>query len=159
MFQDSGTAECRFHHLGGLIGCQSGHQGGSILHLGWVPRIADTVRPLSVPCVCSHFVPHTCTLHPCTPCTWASCTPCTPQVSIEPLSDLSSKEGSRLGEKMDYARRVGLDLVRFMQSYPTQVVNGGARVAVGGCMEEEAWRWEHTWLLLRFTVAGDVMSV
>ncbi|KAI8465157.1 MAG: hypothetical protein J3K34DRAFT_437891 [Monoraphidium minutum] len=46
-------------------------------------------------------------------------------VSVEPLSDLSAKEGSRLGAKMDYARRVGLDLVRFMQSYPTQVVNGG----------------------------------
>lgn len=46
-------------------------------------------------------------------------------VSVEPLSDLGSKEGSRLGEKMDYARRVGLDLARFMQSYPTQMVNGG----------------------------------
>jgi hypothetical protein len=30
---------------------------------------------------------------------------------------------------MDYARRVGLDLVRFMQSYPAQMVNGG-----GSCL-------------------------
>ncbi|GBF96836.1 hypothetical protein Rsub_09692 [Raphidocelis subcapitata] len=46
-------------------------------------------------------------------------------ISIEPLAELSAKEGGRLGDKVDYARRVGLDLVHFMGSFPTQAVNGG----------------------------------
>jgi hypothetical protein len=75
--------------------------------------------------------------HPLLKPTTAACT-WPPQIGIEPLAELASKEGSRLGEKMDYARRVGLDLVKFMQSYPTQMVNGGeARgrlAAQGGAM-------------------------
>lgn len=41
-------------------------------------------------------------------------------VSLEPIADVAGKEGSRLGDKLDYSRRVAGDFVRFMQSYPTQ---------------------------------------
>jgi hypothetical protein len=48
-------------------------------------------------------------------------------ISVEPAAELAAREGARLGDKLDYARRVGLDLVHFMQSFPTQSVPGGAR--------------------------------
>jgi hypothetical protein len=40
--------------------------------------------------------------------------------SIEPLAETLAKEGSRLGEKMIFAERVGLDLFRFLESFATQ---------------------------------------
>ncbi len=41
-------------------------------------------------------------------------------VSIEPLADLMAKEGSKLGDKMEFGRRVGLDLYRFLESFATR---------------------------------------
>jgi hypothetical protein len=41
-------------------------------------------------------------------------------VSIEPVAEVAAKEGSRLGDKMQFARRVGLDLYRFLESFATQ---------------------------------------
>lgn len=41
-------------------------------------------------------------------------------VSVEPLPELAAKEGSRLGDKMAFGRRVGLDLYRFLESFATQ---------------------------------------
>jgi hypothetical protein len=41
-------------------------------------------------------------------------------ISIEPLTEVSAKEGSRLGEKVQFAQRVGLDLFRFLESFATK---------------------------------------
>lgn len=41
-------------------------------------------------------------------------------ISIEPLAEVGAKEGSKLGNKLDYARRVGMDLYRFLESFATQ---------------------------------------
>eukprot|EP00877_Chromochloris_zofingiensis_P014709 jgi/Chrzof1/9492/Cz04g05060.t1 len=41
-------------------------------------------------------------------------------VSVEPLAEISTKEGSRLGDKLEFAKRVALDLFRFLESYAKQ---------------------------------------
>jgi len=41
-------------------------------------------------------------------------------ISIEPLQDTLTKEGSRLGEKIIFAERIGLNLFRFLESFATQ---------------------------------------
>ena len=38
-------------------------------------------------------------------------------VSVEPLGEAAAKESAKLGAKIDYCRRVGLDLFNFLQSY------------------------------------------
>eukprot|EP00798_Chlamydomonas_sp_ICE-L_P010476 gene10476-8439_t len=40
-------------------------------------------------------------------------------VSIETGAEITQKEGSKLGEKQDFAKRVGMDLFRFMESFQT----------------------------------------
>ncbi|KAF8071039.1 Usp2 [Scenedesmus sp. PABB004] len=47
-------------------------------------------------------------------------------VSLEPLAALAAKEGSRVGDRLAYGRRVGLDLFRFLESFAT---TGGAAAA------------------------------
>ncbi|GAX77366.1 hypothetical protein CEUSTIGMA_g4812.t1 [Chlamydomonas eustigma] len=41
-------------------------------------------------------------------------------VSIEPGAEIIKKEGSKLGAREDFAKRVGMDLFRFMESFQTQ---------------------------------------
>jgi hypothetical protein len=36
-------------------------------------------------------------------------------ISVEPAAELAAKEGSRLGDKLDFGRRVGLDLFHFLE--------------------------------------------
>ena len=38
-------------------------------------------------------------------------------ISLEPLAELAHKEGSKLGAKEEFAKRVGLDLFQYMQSF------------------------------------------
>lgn len=38
-------------------------------------------------------------------------------VSIEPAAEVAQKEGSKIGAKEEFCRRVGLDLFNFMQSF------------------------------------------
>lgn len=45
-------------------------------------------------------------------------------VSVEPLADVSAKEGSRLGDKLQFAKRVGIDLYRYLESFATQATGG-----------------------------------
>lgn len=49
-------------------------------------------------------------------------------VSIEPGAEIIHKEGSKLGAKEDFSKRVGMDLFRFMQSF--QTVQMGDHVVV-----------------------------
>jgi hypothetical protein len=41
-------------------------------------------------------------------------------VSIEPLAEVAAKESSRVGAKLDYAKRVGMDLYQYLASFATQ---------------------------------------
>lgn len=41
-------------------------------------------------------------------------------VSIEAGADIIHKEGSKLGAREDYAKRVAADLFRFLESFQTQ---------------------------------------
>lgn len=43
-------------------------------------------------------------------------------VSIEPLVEAAAKEGSKLGARADFAKRVGMDLFRFLESFQTRQV-------------------------------------
>lgn len=47
-------------------------------------------------------------------------------ISFEPLAEVTQKEGMKMAAKQDYAKRVGLDLFNFMQSFGgvQQVPNG-----------------------------------
>ena len=38
-------------------------------------------------------------------------------VSLEPLLEAAQKEGERLGSREDFARRVAMDLFRFLESF------------------------------------------
>jgi hypothetical protein len=38
-------------------------------------------------------------------------------ISVEPLAEAAAKEGTKLGQKEDFCRRVGMDLFNFMQSF------------------------------------------
>ncbi|KAG7672601.1 hypothetical protein Ndes2526B_g08876 [Nannochloris sp. 'desiccata'] len=38
-------------------------------------------------------------------------------ISVEPLNEATAKEGTKLGQKEDFCRRVGMDLFNFMQSF------------------------------------------
>jgi hypothetical protein len=40
-------------------------------------------------------------------------------VSVEPLAELATREATAVASKQEYARRVALDMFRFMQSFPT----------------------------------------
>ena len=53
-------------------------------------------------------------------------------VSLEPAAELASKESSSLASKLDFGRRVGLDLYRFAQSFapPGDAAAAAAGVAV-----------------------------
>ncbi|MEW5303726.1 MAG: hypothetical protein WDW36_006388 [Sanguina aurantia] len=52
-------------------------------------------------------------------------------VSIEPLTELESKEGSRLGNKEEFVKRVATDLFRFIESFQTRCVGNGIFVPNG----------------------------
>mmetsp|Transcript_28086 Transcript_28086/g.83221 ORF Transcript_28086/g.83221 Transcript_28086/m.83221 type:complete len:197 (-) Transcript_28086:408-998(-) len=41
-------------------------------------------------------------------------------VSMEPAVEILAKEGSKMGARTDFAKRVGMDLFRFMESFQTQ---------------------------------------
>jgi hypothetical protein len=41
-------------------------------------------------------------------------------VSIEPLAEVSARESSRVGDRLGYAKRVGMDLYHFLASFATQ---------------------------------------
>ncbi|KAL6750646.1 hypothetical protein V8C86DRAFT_2798491 [Haematococcus lacustris] len=43
-------------------------------------------------------------------------------ISIEPGVDIVNKEGSKLGAKEEFAKRVGMDLFRFMESFQTRAM-------------------------------------
>mmetsp|Transcript_9014 Transcript_9014/g.19382 ORF Transcript_9014/g.19382 Transcript_9014/m.19382 type:complete len:193 (+) Transcript_9014:81-659(+) len=43
-------------------------------------------------------------------------------VSLEPGVEIIQKEGSKLGAREDFAKRVGMDLFRFMESFQTQAM-------------------------------------
>ncbi|GAB4819785.1 hypothetical protein N2152v2_006831 [Parachlorella kessleri] len=51
-------------------------------------------------------------------------------VSLEPLAEVSQKEGSKLGAKEDFAKMVGLDLFNFMQSFGGVAQVGGDQLLV-----------------------------
>eukprot|EP00878_Enallax_costatus_P016329 GHUV01017129.1.p1 GENE.GHUV01017129.1~~GHUV01017129.1.p1 ORF type:complete len:104 (+),score=20.03 GHUV01017129.1:495-806(+) len=57
-------------------------------------------------------------------------------VSLEPLAELSAKEGTRLGDKLMYGRRVGMDLYRYLTSFATQ--NTGSHILIPTSLLE---RW------------------
>ena len=40
-------------------------------------------------------------------------------VSVEPLAELATREATAVASKQEFARRVALDMFRFMQSFPT----------------------------------------
>lgn len=46
-------------------------------------------------------------------------------IALEPAAELAAKEGSRLGDRLDYARRVGQDLHRFLASFATATTPSG----------------------------------
>lgn len=43
-------------------------------------------------------------------------------VSVEPGAEIINKEGSKLGSREDFAKRVGMDLFRFMESFQTKAM-------------------------------------
>lgn len=43
-------------------------------------------------------------------------------ISIEPGAEIIHKEGSKVGAKEDFAKRVGMDLFRYMESFQTQAM-------------------------------------
>ncbi|EFN55405.1 hypothetical protein CHLNCDRAFT_134521 [Chlorella variabilis] len=51
-------------------------------------------------------------------------------VSLEPLAALAEKEGSKLGAREEFAKRVGLDLFNFMQSFGGVQSVGGDKLLV-----------------------------
>ncbi|CAD7696175.1 unnamed protein product [Ostreobium quekettii] len=57
-------------------------------------------------------------------------------VSVEPLNEVSLKEGSRIAAKEDFAKRVALNLYHFMSSFETQQA-GNQVVVPANCFE----RW------------------
>jgi hypothetical protein len=60
-------------------------------------------------------------------------------VSIEPLAEVAAKESSRIGDKLGYAKRVGMDLYQYLASFATQtqgdtiVIPTKALDRYGGC--------------------------
>lgn len=67
-------------------------------------------------------------------------------VSIEPLAELSAKEGSRLGDKMQFARRVGLDMYRFLEGFATQA-SGDAILIPTNALDRWLQRFERKFRL------------
>lgn len=57
-------------------------------------------------------------------------------VSLEPVVDLAAKEGSKLGAREDFAKRVGLDLYRYLESFQSQR-SGDALIIPGDALD----RW------------------
>lgn len=51
-------------------------------------------------------------------------------ISLEPLAELTNKEGIRLGAKEDFAKRVALDLFRFLESFSAGTVVGPDQLVV-----------------------------
>jgi protein Hikeshi len=39
-------------------------------------------------------------------------------ISLEPLAEASAKDDAKLGAKQDFARRIGIDLFNYLQSFP-----------------------------------------
>lgn len=67
-------------------------------------------------------------------------------ISVEPLAELSAKEGSRLGDKMQFARRVGLDLYRFLEGFATQA-SGDAILIPTSALDRWLQRFERLFRL------------
>ena len=66
-------------------------------------------------------------------------------VSIEPLNEVSLKEGTRLGAKEDFAKKVALNLYHFMTSFAT-VQTGDQVVVPANCFDRyqlslEEWKY------------------
>mmetsp|Transcript_253 Transcript_253/g.556 ORF Transcript_253/g.556 Transcript_253/m.556 type:complete len:91 (+) Transcript_253:424-696(+) len=51
-------------------------------------------------------------------------------ISIEPVSALAQKEGARLGAKEEFAKRVAMDLFRFLESFNAGTVVGPDQLVV-----------------------------
>lgn len=49
-------------------------------------------------------------------------------ISLEPTADIINKEGSKLGAKHDFAKRVAQDLFRFLESFQTHVMGNNILV-------------------------------
>lgn len=59
-------------------------------------------------------------------------------VSIEPLAEVAAKESSRVGDKLAYAKRVGMDLYHFLASFATQT-NGDTIVIPTKALDRCVW--------------------
>mmetsp|Transcript_47456 Transcript_47456/g.121129 ORF Transcript_47456/g.121129 Transcript_47456/m.121129 type:complete len:185 (+) Transcript_47456:361-915(+) len=57
-------------------------------------------------------------------------------ISIEPIGEVVNKEGSKLGAREDFAKRVAMDLFNFMQSF-SQAAAGGNIIVPTNCLD----RW------------------
>lgn len=57
-------------------------------------------------------------------------------VALEPESDVAGRESAKLGARLEYGRRVGLDLFRYIESYASPAA-GGAIVLPPGALD--AW--------------------
>uniref|UniRef100_A0A061QT79 Hikeshi-like C-terminal domain-containing protein n=1 Tax=Tetraselmis sp. GSL018 TaxID=582737 RepID=A0A061QT79_9CHLO len=56
-------------------------------------------------------------------------------ISVEPLAEVMGKEGSKLGAREDFAKRVAMDLFNFMQSF-SQVAAGGNLIVPQNCLDK-----------------------
>ncbi|WIA11762.1 hypothetical protein OEZ85_011856 [Tetradesmus obliquus] len=67
-------------------------------------------------------------------------------VSIEPLAEVAAKESSRVGDKLAYAKRVGMDLYHFLASFATQT-NGDTIVIPTKALDRWYERFERKFRL------------
>lgn len=63
-------------------------------------------------------------------------------IALEPLADCMAKEGSSLGSKEEFARRVGMDLFRFMESFQT-VQMGDQLVVPSNVLDRWFTKFQH----------------
>jgi hypothetical protein len=73
-------------------------------------------------------------------------------IALEPLSECLAKEGSALGSREEFAKRVGMDLFRYMESYQT-VQMGDQLVVPSNCLDKWFVKFQH-----RFRTDPDFLT-
>ena len=73
-------------------------------------------------------------------------------IALEPLSECMAKEGSEMGSKEEFAKRVGMDLFRFMESFQT-VQMGDQLVVPSNVLDKWFCKFQH-----RFRTDPDFLT-
>jgi len=73
-------------------------------------------------------------------------------IAVEPAAELMGKEGSKLGAREDFAKRVAMDLFNFMQSF-SQAAAGGNIIVPTNCIDRWFTKFSH-----KFRVDPDFLT-